>query len=795
MGSTPGILFDGKRIAASGGKDWMRMTPQQAKAKERQRVRSFLDDKRQEREDTISTASGYGDSADLLDIVTGGGKQYALGLLVQKAAELGTDNPLGQIAIGLLAPGALRKAKGAVKGELRAGRNASKYTSRLRPDVDPVPGQLHVEMPAMQKKVLSQDEQDAVKAIGKQFPAIGHVTDVMSPLEIRKSLLSSPEEVAGFDRLIRFLPHAEKMAAGMKAGEAKRGWYRASAQAILDVFGPEDAPRFASLLAAMSPRVSVEGNLLNAMNTWTNWIQAGRPTGRDAILNVMAGSVQGGKGLVSVMEGWRDNAVTALSHPNPLATISGPKVDSFRKNLLDEVYAVTNDAWNSNALRMNQNYLSGTRPNLPKGDPGIGHGYGAMSAAIRKASNVLGYTPAEGQETLWSFAKPLMEKAENTGMSARDLLQGGHITPKDIKGTVDFSTLFKTGEYGNILRRGGYGPQLDAMKSYKWPKTDPSFSSADQRYMEEFAGTLDELSGTRSRESRSGSTAKPDAPTVFGYRASNPVFSPGMQGKVENTLLDPRGHNLFDAALHGDTMVTRPSAGGAASGFETSIFRDEAGRPSFIPETEKAIRAAHMGQGLLTQQPRQVTTAIAPDPQGASYFVPRPGKAGTQMSQGIEDAVKEAMPRMQLEDSGFGILASGGASMPRKKADILQGLLEIPKKPKEGYLATPLRVETDFSKEFRKQGTGKSSSLLLEAADALDPNQRQGFENALREASGQAEGVYQRAKEPQRLDVMNLIGMLKHPDGLERVRQGLKSKAFLPTAAAAAYLGSLNEEE
>jgi hypothetical protein len=43
----------------------------------------------------------------------------------------------------------------------------------------------------------------------------------------------------------------------------------------MDVFGPEDAPRFASLLAALSPQTSVEMNLLNTLNVWKNWTAAG----------------------------------------------------------------------------------------------------------------------------------------------------------------------------------------------------------------------------------------------------------------------------------------------------------------------------------------------------------------------------------------------------------------------------------------------------------------------------------------------------------------------------------------
>jgi hypothetical protein len=57
-------------------------------------------------------------------------------------------------------------------------------------------------------------------------------------------------------------------------------------KALIHVFGP-DAPRFAALLAAMSPQTSVESNLRNALRTWNNWVAAGRPTNREKILTIM----------------------------------------------------------------------------------------------------------------------------------------------------------------------------------------------------------------------------------------------------------------------------------------------------------------------------------------------------------------------------------------------------------------------------------------------------------------------------------------------------------------------------
>ena len=230
-----------------------------------------------------------------------------------------------------------------------------------------------------------------------------------------------------------------------KLGDPKRGWYRASTQAIMDVFGP-DAPRFASLLAAMSPQTSVESNLINTLNTWKNWTAAGRPTDAKAIRQIMGSSVQGTKGEESVLEAWAANASRVLSADDPLkVTLSGPKVDSFYRNLADDVYRVTNDAWMAGGLGVGQELFSGspTAVQLMRGDPGLTPGYIGTSARVREAGQMANMLPSEAQETTWSVYMPLYEKQAQTGLGARDIIQRGLLTPDVIRGTPDFATLLK----------------------------------------------------------------------------------------------------------------------------------------------------------------------------------------------------------------------------------------------------------------------------------------------------------------------------------------------------------------
>jgi hypothetical protein len=289
-------------------------------------------------------------------------------------------------------------------------------------------------------------------------------------------------------------------------GTPKQGWYRASSQALIDVFGP-DAPRFAALLAATSPQTSVESNLLNTLNIWKNWNAAGRPSDPKSIKAIMGDSVQGGKGEDSVLDAWVNNSVRALGSADPLKTVlSGPKVDSFFRNLADDVYRVTNDAWIANATGISQDILrqSPTDLQLLAGNPGYSPAYLAMNSRIRQGGQLAGMLPSEAQETIWSVAMPLMESQSRLGMPAREILDRGLLTAKDVAGTPDFSTLLndRSLPYASILEDAGYGAQIAALQNHRFPTQIPDLSAADQRNIDGLARRLENLRDTRLRGHR-----------------------------------------------------------------------------------------------------------------------------------------------------------------------------------------------------------------------------------------------------------------------------------------------------
>ena len=253
------------------------------------------------------------------------------------------------------------------------------------------------------------------------------------------------------------MPTASELATAAQAGGAKRGWYQGSAEALDEVLG-EDARRFAMLLASTSPQTSVESNLLNTANIWSDWIRSQRPQDVDEILEIMGRQVQGNKGIDSVLPAWRNNSIYSLTLPEDqleFGVLSGPKVDSFARNLafpyrgaLSDSMEVTNDTWQGRLLGVPQTMFSGT-PNVARTDPGKGPGYLAANSLTRQAADILSdrtgsqWTPSEVQESAWSFAKALRERALSQGMQPIDFLRGDMLTDSMIADTPDFATLLR----------------------------------------------------------------------------------------------------------------------------------------------------------------------------------------------------------------------------------------------------------------------------------------------------------------------------------------------------------------
>jgi GNAT superfamily N-acetyltransferase len=429
--------------------------------------------------------------------------------------------------------------------------------------------------PATRDGFVAQDRATAaarMKAKVTEETVKGHLTEQERE---RLHKASAKKLVEVFNEL----PSGAELAAAAVAGQAKRGWYRRSAEALSNVFGP-DAPRFAALLAALSPQTSVEWNFKNAVAVWVGWDKAGRPTDRKTILFLMRENLFPGTNKVGrskVLGAWVNNTVRALSTDDPSAVVlSGPKVDSFAANLRGETERVTLDAWMANWAGVDQTLFKGEM-NVDGTNPGMRPGYLAFAARVREAAQILSdrtgetWTPAEVQETVWSWAKTLYEQAESFGAlaTARELVDNNELTDELINATPDFAGQFEDPEIASLLRGTVYGPRASrsagqaAAAGRTAGKTAPA--AEDARYLRKAADRLDALRKSRkeaedvTREESAAAmkqqTETPEFKAWFGNsKVVNPDGTPMIMYHATAADFDTFRRRPGDIGLHFGTQ-------------------------------------------------------------------------------------------------------------------------------------------------------------------------------------------------------------------------------------------------
>ena len=244
----------------------------------------------------------------------------------------------------------------------------------------------------------------------------------------------------------------------------------------------------------MSPQVSVQTNLHNALRTFVNWDNAGRPTDPAAIRKIMEGSSQRSEkniGKSNVLDAWVNNAVRALTAEDPSAVeLSGPKVHSFYHNLSGATNEVANDAWMAAFAKIDPAKLEG---GLNNSGPGKSSTYLAMNAKVRDAAKRLTqmtgetWTPAEVQETVWSWAKTAYEHADSyKGLATiPELVKDKEITDDLIRSTPDFHQLFNTPEHRGFLQSSRYAVNADRLAGTKGAGAGPADASQARPAVEE----------------------------------------------------------------------------------------------------------------------------------------------------------------------------------------------------------------------------------------------------------------------------------------------------------------------
>ncbi len=586
-------------------------------------------------------------------------------------------------------------------------------------------GQTDKELVAMQRAELSPKQLEKINALKTTHPSVYKASRFMLPGEVTQ-LIGSQKNIEAAERLLDVLPPAKEMTALGKMGGAKRGWYRASTQALVDVFG-DDAPRFAALLAATSPQTSVESNLINSLNIWKNWTAAGRPTSREKILDVMGDSVQGEKGRDSILGAWENNTVNALSTVDPSdIRLSGAKVDSFMANLSDDVYRFTNDAWMANTLGVEQSLFQGGG----KGPPA----YHVVSAYGRQVGNSIGLTPREMQETAWTAGMALLEGAKSRGIPVTEMVD--KLTRKDILATPDFATLFQLPEYRGVLSDAGYGDKVSKLKEFNFPPDQP-LTKAERNAALKAAQRLQELAQIRNADSTVKTlTMKDYEAVVNNIFEAVPGRSTGVLGGMADApenirknysqqafkaMTDPRGVDVLNKGLGLDTARTVRGTG---------MYVDDTGVPQFNPlanaptianltklgtlgakDSAKLDAAAGLRGGLLAQEGTPFTALRAATGEG-EIVVPRDKAATTASMQEVASLLPDNTVAVDT-GKGVGLLDFDSPTItPLDEAteESVVGLLQADQKQPR----SPVTVEKvggnyiDYTDEF-KAGVGSQA--------------------------------------------------------------------------------------
>jgi len=131
---------------------------------------------------------------------------------------------------------------------------------------------------------------------------------------------------------------------------------------------------------------------------------------------------------------------------------------------------VTLDSWMARYFGIDKNTINQVWKRSWATNPGKNKNYMAMSVITRKAAAELSestgekWTPAEVQETVWSYIKVLVEmKRAGDIRSMEDIIKSGDLTDEVIRGADDFATLLGSEDIKPILEGTQYGERLKGL--------------------------------------------------------------------------------------------------------------------------------------------------------------------------------------------------------------------------------------------------------------------------------------------------------------------------------------------
>lgn len=586
----------------------------------------------------------------------------------------------------------------------------------------------------------------------------------LTPKEQRR--LNHPATAKKFVDIFLSLPSVKDMAAVAWAGRAKKGWYRASAHAIHHVFG-HDAPRFAVLLASTSPQTSVESNLKAALQIWTKWVAAGRPVTHSAIRRI---ATEGSEGTSIVLETDMNNIIRSLTHPNPAEmVISGPKVDSFYRNLTDNVVEVTNDSWMASYAGVRASIFGGESTPLSENDGIVEHegkrgGYIAMNAKVRQAAKMLTkltgevWTPAEVQETIWSWAKTLYEMS-STKKTAVQILNNKELTDALISATPDFGSLFTVGEYASILQAGGFQEGVDRLAEARRASDEaaarnphPEYARQTAPFAERTQSALERqaakrLDATRERRAAERAAEKAADDAAAAARAEAAAAAEAAQGKIAYDPDDPANANYRDFYEAPEEAIRKP-------GWFIITATQEGKSDDFNLVANQDLATDLKNLGYETHLAKGMWRGVD---QGTSYLVFGPEAAGLRLAKKYGQQAITTTKGFEYADGRV------------ERADHDKDIFGAEATKQDGYTILP--TGTAVSMGFEPADAKTSANAYSKAPDNLMGLRRSGPQKQYGEQKGYKRVVYVRVTHGNGMTHVDAMDGLNGPHAMERARR------------------------
>jgi hypothetical protein len=134
---------------------------------------------------------------------------------------------------------------------------------------------------------VSGGSQGAGTAAAKEAALPALAEEHLTPEE-KSGILKSPRKTEKFVENMMSMPKVQEFVDAAVGGQGARKWYQRSQTAVESITKeapeyfkePGDHEKFTGLLAASSPRQSVAMNIREALGTWKEYVDAGRPEGQ-----------------------------------------------------------------------------------------------------------------------------------------------------------------------------------------------------------------------------------------------------------------------------------------------------------------------------------------------------------------------------------------------------------------------------------------------------------------------------------------------------------------------------------